>query len=393
MNEFAQPGPTSFNRLGPFYRMQRSLGLLSDGDLAAGRRALLYVVVSWLPVVLLAAIQGHAFNDDPERAVLLDFRAYSYAIAIFAFVLMEQASETRMAMLVGQFVAMGIITPDSRDRFAQIRRSMERRTGSALVEVVVLIAAYAVTYATLKHAGTIEASTWIGEVTNDSLQLTLAGWWAALVTLPLFWFLLGRWLWRFITWGALLRDLARCDLKLVATHADRCGGLAFIGQYPNTYLLFTFALSTVVAGSVLRHVVYAGVDPMTFKFGVIAMVVFLAVAFIAPLAAFTPALIGLKRSGLRRYSVLVTHHNLAFEEKWIDVPRLEGESPLGSPDVSSLADLAAGYEMVKNIRPLPVTRETVAPLIIAAALPFIAVALTQLPVKQVLDAVKGLLVL
>ena len=37
---------------------------------------------------------------------------------------------------------------------------------------------------------------------------TLAGWWTLLVALPLFWFLLGRWLWRFITWGLLLRDIA-----------------------------------------------------------------------------------------------------------------------------------------------------------------------------------------
>jgi len=46
--------------------------------------------------------------------------------------------------------------------------------------------------------------------------------------------------------------------------------------------LFTLALSTVLAGAVLRHVVYAGADPMVFKFGVIGMIMFLAVAFIAP---------------------------------------------------------------------------------------------------------------
>jgi hypothetical protein len=50
------------------------------------------------------------------------------------------------------------------------------------------------------------------------------------VSLPLFWFLLGRWVWRFVTWGLMLRDIARCDLRLVATHADRCGGIAFIGE-------------------------------------------------------------------------------------------------------------------------------------------------------------------
>jgi len=224
--------------------------------------------------------------------------------------------------------------------------------------------------------------------------LTFAGWWTLLIALPLFWFLLGRWLWRFVTWGLLLRDVARCDLRLVATHADRCGGLAFIGQYPNTYLMFVFALSTVVAATVLKNVVYSGAALMSFKFALIGLIAFLAVAFVVPLAAFTPVLMALKKSGLRRYSVLVTHHNLAFEAKWIDnLDRSAEEQPLGSPDVSSLADLAASYDMIKNIRPLPVTKETIMPLLLAALIPFIGVALTQVPLKQILGEVKGLLLL
>jgi hypothetical protein len=92
--------------------------------------------------------------------------------------------------------------------------------------------------------------------------------------------------------------------------------------------------------------------------------------------------------------VLVTTHNLAFEAKWIDDTRRSLDvSPLGSPDVSSLADLATSYDMIKNIRPLPVTRGTVTPLVLAAVLPFIGVALTQAPLKQIMAEVKALLLL
>lgn len=41
-----------------------------------------------------------------------------------------------------------------------------------------------------------------------------------------------RWLWRFVVWGLLLRDLARLDLQLAVTHPDRVGGPGFISQYP-----------------------------------------------------------------------------------------------------------------------------------------------------------------
>jgi hypothetical protein len=61
--------------------------------------------------------------------------------------------------------------------------------------------------------------------------------------------------------------------------------------------------------------------------------------------------------------------------------------------VSSLADLAAGYELVKDIRPLPVTKESILPLVLAALPPLAAVALIQAPFKEILGAVKGLLLL
>jgi hypothetical protein len=38
--------PLSFNRLGPFYKLQRRLGLLSDTDLAAARRGLFFVLMA-----------------------------------------------------------------------------------------------------------------------------------------------------------------------------------------------------------------------------------------------------------------------------------------------------------------------------------------------------------
>ena len=111
--------PVSFNRHGPFYRLQRRVGILSDTDLAAGRRALLFLVFAWVPVLLLAALQGYALDAHHERALLFDFSAYAFALATVAFVLMEQTSDQRMAWLVGQFTVRGIAKESSRECFAQ----------------------------------------------------------------------------------------------------------------------------------------------------------------------------------------------------------------------------------------------------------------------------------
>jgi hypothetical protein len=64
---------------------------------------------------------------------------------------------------------------------------------------------------------------------------------------------------------------------------------------------------------------------------------------------------------------------------------------LGSPDPSSMADFAAGYDLIKRMLPVPVTLESVMPIVLAAVLPLICVAATQVPLAQVLEQVKTLL--
>jgi hypothetical protein len=385
----------SFNRQGPFYSLQLRLGLLDAEHLAVGRRAALFLALAWLPIMLLALLQGLALNAQQERALLLDFSVYAYCLAIVAFVLMEQTSDKRMAWLVSQFVAQGIVRDSARAGFLQARLRMERRTGNPWAEALILLVAYALAYEWMSiGAARFPGGTWYGSSVDGLLQPTLPGWWALGVALPLFWFLLGRWLWRFFTWGLMLRDIARCDLRLVASHPDRCGGIAFIGQYPKTYLMFVFALSCVVAAGVLKAVVYAGASLLSFKFALFGMVAFLVVAFVLPLLAFTPVLVALKKQGLSRYGALVSQHHLAFETRWLgDRAGGQGNDALGSPDMSSLADLSAAYDLVRSMQSVPITKASIFPLLLAATVPLAGVALTRVPFRAILDSVKGLLLL
>ncbi|HYP71106.1 MAG TPA: hypothetical protein VEP93_09485 [Variovorax sp.] len=367
---------------------------MSDTDLKAGRRALVFAALSFIPTLVLAIVQGHAIAPQPQRAFLHDFSAYAMVIAIAAFVLMEQSSDTRMQLLVKSFSLRGLVSSEAQPCFENARRRMEHRTRLAWVEWVLALAAYVIAYEWLYHLILrIDGGTWAGQVIDGKLRLTLAGMWAAAVTMPLFLFLLGRWLWRFVTWGLLLRDLARCEMRLVATHADRCGGLAFIGQYPSTYMLFVFAVSTMLSAGVLKQVIHADVDLLVFKFAALGLIVFLMLAFVLPLVAFTPTLLRLKRRGLRIYGGLISRHNRAFERKWCADQAPADDEMLGAPDMSSLADLSMSYDMVKRMLPVPVVKEGILPLLVAVLLPMAAVAATQAPVKQVLNALKGMLLI
>jgi hypothetical protein len=362
----------SFNRSGPFYRLQRRLGLIGERDLNVSRRALLFAALAWLPALLLAAAQGLAWSAAPERAWLLDFRVHAFAIAIAAFVLMERSADQRLGWLLGQFIARGIVGEATRPALLRTHQASLRRTGSVAAEAVMLLLAYAASWLWLSLAAAQAGDGWIGPVVDGRLRPSWAGGWVLLVTAPLYGFLLLRWLWRFGCWALLLRDLARCELRLVATHADRCGGLSFVSRYPGTYTLFVFAFSTVVSAGVLRQIVYHDASLMNFKFEAAGLVLFVLVAFALPLFAFTPLLLALKRRGLADYGALVSHHKRAFEARWIGGAR------------------QAGYQLVERVKPVPLSKASVVPLLVGVLLPVLVVAATQIPFKQLLGALKAL---
>ena len=120
----------SFNRLGPFHALQERLGLITGTELYAGRRAMLFAAIVYVPTLLLALLQGYALGEQHQRALLFDFGAYATVVAIAAFVLMEQSSDWRMRRMMHTFAAHDLIMPTERARIEQARLAMERRTGA-----------------------------------------------------------------------------------------------------------------------------------------------------------------------------------------------------------------------------------------------------------------------
>lgn len=62
---------------GPYARLQIALGLTGPGASRVARRALVAAVIAWLPLVLLAAVEGLALRADPRESMLLDVAAHA----------------------------------------------------------------------------------------------------------------------------------------------------------------------------------------------------------------------------------------------------------------------------------------------------------------------------
>ena len=165
---------------------------------------------------------------------------------------MERLVEERLRAHLRQFVRAPLLAPAAMPAAAEAVVRALRRRDLRLAELACAIAAYAITLCGAALSLAADASSWLVTVGPEGARLTAAGWWCALVSSPLFWFLLLRWLWRHAVWGMLLHDLARLELRLVATYPDGAGGLAFIGHYPNAFAAFVFALSCALGAALAR---------------------------------------------------------------------------------------------------------------------------------------------
>jgi hypothetical protein len=378
---------------GPFYDLQERLGLLHERALNAGRRAALLVGIAWGVPLVLSVFSGHAIGPAAVRPFLLDLGTWArFLIAIGIFVLMERLVEERLRAHLRQFVRAPLIAPSSQPAAAEAVVRALRRRDLRLAELACVVAAYAITLGGLELFLNSADSSWIVYVGPEGARLTLAGWWCALVSSPLFWFLLLRWLWRHAVWGLLLRDLARLELRLVATHPDGAGGLAFIGQYPNAFAAFVFAISCVLGAAIAHHLLRGGLTTAAYGQLMGAWLIVVVILFGTPLLAFSGPLRWLKEATLLAAASVATRHERAAERELLG-GNMSAPSDAEATASGDIPDPTKLYATASKLSTALISRSAIVPVAAAAILPLVAAGVTQLPFKDLLKIAKGLMLL
>ena len=380
-------------RGGPFYDLQLRLGLLREQALQAGRRAALLVGLAWGVPLVLSALAGDAVGPAASRPFLLDLGAWArFVIAIGIFVLMERLVEERLRVHLRQFGRAPLIAPAARPAAAEAVVRALRRRDARLAELVCVVTAYAITLGGVRLVLEADASSWLVSGGPEGASLTAAGWWCALVSSPLFWFLLLRWLWRHVVWGLLLRDLAQLELRLVATHPDGAGGLAFIGQYPNAFAAFVFALGCVLGAAIARTLLQGELTPAAYGQLMAAWLVVVLAVFGAPLLAFTGPLKRLKEATVLAASSVATRRERAVERELLG-SNMSAAADADATAAGDIPDPAKLYAAARKLSTYLISRAAVLPVAAAALLPLVAAGATQLPVKELLKIARRLLLL
>jgi hypothetical protein len=367
---------------GPLFLIETRFGTVKRNSLAQIRRAAFSVLLTWLPLLVLSALQGTAFGSAVTVPFLQDFGAHTRFLVTVPVLL---AAETIMAPYIAEaashFVNSGLVLEPQFDLFAAaIERGLKSRD-SVAAEIWIALLAYAMTFLFF-IPNAVHAATWYADRSADGFRLTLAGWWFLGFCIPLGHFLVLRWLWRFSLWCRFLSDMNKLDLQLYPTHPDQAGGLGFIGKVQRFFGILLAAYSATIAGVWANEIFYDHIPLEHFAMPAAAYVIAGVVLVLAPLLVFSKRLFLTKRNGLYEYGTLATTYTGSFDRKWISRTEERDDALLGSADIQSLADLGNSYTFIENMNVFPVTPKTPLILALACLLPMSPLLLTVISLKD-----------
>lgn len=377
---------------GPLYQVWRRLMLSGPALELVGRRMVGIPLVAWLPLLILSTYEGLVVGHAVKVPFLFDIEVHArYLLAIPILLMAEIVVHQRIRVVVRQFIETGIVTSETLPGFQAAIAAAMRLRNSLLVELAMVVFFFGFGWTIWQGGSWLSGSTWYATVDGNQYRLTAAGRWYSYVSMPVFQFLLFRWYFRLFVWFLFLRRVSRLPLHLTPTHPDRSGGLGFLGAGVHAFVPVILAQSVVLSAVIGTRILFHGKALIDFKYELAAFVVLQLLLVLGPPCVFVKRLLDLKRQGRREYGVLAARYTSEFHEKWIDGKAPAGEALLGSADIQSLADLANSYTIVNELKPAPLSKDTVGQVVGAVAVPLLPLALTIVPADQIIKGLLGLL--
>jgi hypothetical protein len=293
--------------------------------------------------------------------------------------------------VIRHFIESGLVEDKDTPKYESIVRQVMKMVNFVPVEGVIVVLVNVNTLFMRLEFSEV-SSTWQFLSSPSGMTRTPAGWWYLVVSLPVFQFLLWRWFYRYLIWCWYLWRTSRLDLRLVATHPDRVGGLAFLGVLQIKFCPIIFALASLLSAYVGQEVVFGGAPLQQFTTMILGNVVLILVIFLGPYLVFSLQLFESFRRGFLAYSSLANDYTQSFDRKWIKGEAPQGEPLLGSSDIQSLADLSNSFGIVRDMRWVPFDLKlTIIPIVACTVVPFLPLALTVFPVEEIIKKIVSIL--
>lgn len=377
---------------GPLYQLFRRVHLSGDALELVRRRVIAGVLLAWVPLLLLSALEGKLLGVTAAVPFLLDMEVHvRFLVALPLLIAAELVVHQRMRLVAKQFLERKVIPEGDRTRFDAAIAAAFRLRNSLLAEVLLIAFVYGLGVLVFWRLYTaLNTTSWYMVPTNTGSSLSLAGIWYGYVSLPIFQFLMLRWYFRLFIWARFLWQVSRIDLSLAPLHPDRVGGLGFLSQTAYAFMPLAVAHGALLSAMIANRVLHLGAALTEFKVEIALVVIFMQCLVFAPLFLFAAQLAEAKRTGLREYGTLAERYVREFDAKWLRSGAPPDEPLVGSADIQSLADLGNSFEVVRGMRLALFTKDAVLQLAAATLVPMVPLLLTMMSLEELLRKLFGI---
>ena len=220
------------------------------------RRVLLFSLITWVPLFLLSLYGGQLLSNV-HLGFLRDLETHArFLVALPVLIGAEIIVHKRTRTVVKRFVEGRIVTAEETPRFHAAIETALRARNSVPIELGMLILVYTVGHWIWLNKIAFLGTTWYGVFDVRGFHLSLAGYWNAFVSVPIFQFILLRWYFRILIWFWLLWKISTLKLRLMPAHPDHAGGIGFLGRSSYAFSPLLFAQGALLSGVIASRVLF-----------------------------------------------------------------------------------------------------------------------------------------
>ena len=176
---------------GPLFQLLRRSHLSGNTLDLLYRRVLIIPLLAWLPLLVLAALEGQALGGHVAVPFLRDVEVHvRFLVALPLLIVAELVVHQRLRFVVRQFLERHLIAESALPRFEAAIASALRLRNSVLAEVLLIAFVYIVGVLLIwRQYMALYTATWYAAPAMPGLQLSRTGVWYGYVSLPIYQFL------------------------------------------------------------------------------------------------------------------------------------------------------------------------------------------------------------
>ena len=334
-------------------------------------------LVCWFPLAIISFVQlgGEQFY----LLFIRDIATHVRFLLVLPILLFARRSLNKsFNNMIGIFLETKIIGPENAAAFQKVMDWIMKWRNSWLVDILLILLVYSSFFVqqTSLITNSVSYAPWLLYHNN----ITPAGWWYLVFSLPIIQLLLYRWMYTILLWIIFLRKISKLDLHLSAPHPDGMGGLGFVKYTQLGYFPVAFAFSSLTAGALNNMIIFSEASVQDYKVLMGSLFIFVLLLFILPLLVFVPLLASVKRKYFIAYSTQAWPFARKYEEELINFHKTEETKP----DSSWHVDMVDSFEKTANMKIVLIDKTILGAFVFAVVLPFMAVVAQKIPLKEII---------